>query len=86
MDTDRISTLDGVTITFPPYILEKFEEAERNLKEIYGKSPALSVLMKFWMACATPKSICSEFEEAALDVTFQRISPIARGVVDEDCL
>jgi len=86
MDTTNATVLDPIAAAIPSHLTGVFELTERRLTEIYGISPAAPELIRFWLACATPSRILSEFEEAILDSKRGILKPVKIGSIDEDSL
>ena len=70
--------------TLPPHLLENFEKAERNIREIYGKSPPVSDLLRLWIATATSWEIQTEFERTVMNIRRTTAQPNKDGLFDED--
>jgi hypothetical protein len=82
VDTESSIEIDGVPL--PAHLIENFEKAERNLRDIYGKSPAAPDLLRLWIAKATSWEIHKEFERAILRLKPSMAQPNKEGQFDED--
>lgn len=71
-------------LPLPPHLLENFEKAERNIREIYGKSPPASDLLRLWIATATSWEIQTEFERTVMSIKRSTAQPNKGGIFDED--
>ena len=76
----------GLPVVLPPHLTEKFERADRLLRELYGQSPGVAALVRMWVACATAELVCREFEAAVLQIKGRNLNPNKEGDFDEDCL
>jgi hypothetical protein len=82
LETKATGEIDSLPV--PPHLLENFEKAERNIREIYGKSPMVSDLMRLWLATATSWEIQTEFERTVMSIKRSTAQPNKEGVFDED--
>jgi len=82
MDTENSIEIDGMPL--PALLIENFEKAERNLRDIYGRSPAAPELLRLWIAKATSWEIQAEFEHAILRLKSSMAQPNKEGQFDED--
>jgi hypothetical protein len=80
------STVEEQSLVFPPHLMEKFERADRQLRELYGQSPGVLTLVRLWHTCGTATQIRKEFERAVLDIEKCTLTPNQEGDFDEDCL
>jgi len=71
-------------VVLPPHLLENFEKAERNIREIYGKSPSPLDLARLWLATATSWEIQTEFERTVMSIKRSAAQPNKDGLSDED--
>ena len=76
----------GLPVVLPPHLMENFEKAETQLRELYGVAPGVTALVRLWLACGTPSQIRREFELAVLDIKKRAIAPDAEGDFDDDYL
>jgi hypothetical protein len=82
VETKGSIEMDGTPL--PAHLLENFEKAERNLRDLYGKSPSVSDLLRLWVATATSWEIQAEFERTVLSLKRGTAQPNQEGVFDED--
>lgn len=82
VDTRVSIEIDGAPL--PPHLLDNFEKAERNIREIYGKSPPMADLFRLWLATATSWEIQAEFERTVLSIKRSTAQPNKEGIFDED--
>ncbi len=78
--------VEGLTVILPPHLAEKFERADRELREIYGQSPGAAVLLRMWLGYSSTTRIRREFEHAVLEIESRNPTPNEEGDYDEDCL
>jgi hypothetical protein len=79
-------TVKEQSLVFPPHLMAKFERADRQLRELYGRSPGVLTLVRLWHTCGTTAQIRKEFERAVLDIEKSTLTPNEEGDFDEDCL
>jgi len=77
---------EGVTVVFPPHLLQNFEKADRELQEAYGHAPGVPALIRMTSACWTSARIRREFERAVLEIRRRTLHPPETGEFDEDCV
>jgi hypothetical protein len=81
VDTKISIELDGVPL--PAYLIANFEQAERNLRDIDGKGPTITDLLRLWISTANSWEIEAEFE-SVLGVEPSMAQPNKEGQFDED--
>jgi hypothetical protein len=77
--------VEGLSVILPPDLMERFEIADRQLREIYGLSPGVTVLVRLWLACTNPSEIRDEFERAVMDINKGVHNTNAKGSFHADC-
>lgn len=82
LQTEAPGEIDSLPV--PPHLLENFEKAERNIREIYGKSPSPLDLARLWLATATSWEIQTEFERTVMSIKRSTAQPNKEGLFDED--
>ena len=82
LETKASGEIDSLSL--PPHLLENFEKAERNIREIYGKSPTAADLLRLWIATATSWEIQTEFERTVMSFKRSTAQPNKEGLFDED--
>jgi hypothetical protein len=86
MQGKETDVLDSAPLVLPPHLAASFERTDAQLREVYGASPGVTMLVRLWLACATPFRLRQEFERAVLGVNEPTIQPNANGIYDDDCL
>ncbi len=86
VELQALPKVDSLSVVLPLRLTEKFERADRQLRELYGESPGVATLVRVWLACASASSIRREFELAVLDIEGSNLKPNEEGDLDEDCL
>jgi hypothetical protein len=82
LETKTPIEIDGSPL--PAHLMENFEKAESNIREIYGKSPPASDLVRMWIASATSWDIRVEFEQTLMSIKRGMAQPNKEGDFDED--
>jgi hypothetical protein len=77
--------VEGLTVAIPPRLMEKFERAERELRERYGQSPGLSALILMWVGRGSASDVKREFERAVIEIKRINLTPTEEVALDEDC-
>lgn len=82
LETKTPIEIDGSPL--PAHLMENFEKAEGNIREIYGKSPPAADLLRMWIASATSWDIRVEFEQTVMSIKRGMAQPNKEGNFDED--
>ncbi len=68
LELKTFSEVESLSVELPPKLLEPFEEADHQLRELHGCSPGVPTLVRMWFACCSTARIRQEFEEAVMDI------------------
>ena len=83
-ETKEPDVMDELVRSLPPHLRENFEEAERQLREMYQISPGIVMLVRMWIASGEPPQIARQFERSVLDIKHRGLTPNKEGYFDDD--
>jgi hypothetical protein len=85
LELKTISEVEGLRMELPLHLMEKFERADRELRELYGQSPGVPALVLMWAGCGTAAQIKREFERAVIEIKKINLNLKEMEDFDEDC-